>query len=65
MDTTNQDKKYRTFMEKSILLEMNDWPKFQEHLKNQHSAEFYQAPAQQQVENGERSNVVVQKKKHM
>ena len=33
MDITNQDNKYRTLMEKSIRLEANDWPKFQEHLK--------------------------------
>ena len=32
-DTTNQDNKYRTLMEKLIQLEANDWPKFQEHLK--------------------------------
>ena len=43
VDTTNQDNKYRTLVEKLIQLEANDWPKFQEHLKNLHSAEFYQA----------------------
>ena len=32
VDTMNQDKKYRTLMEKLIQLEVNDWPKFQEHL---------------------------------
>ena len=36
--------------------------KFQEHLKKLHLVEFYQAPAQQQVANRERSNVVVQTK---
>ena len=46
-------------------LEANDWPKFQEHLKKLHSAEFYQAPAQQQVTNEKRSNVVVQTKTHV
>ena len=38
---------------------------FQEHLKKLHSDEFYQAPAQQQLANGERSNVVVQTKTHV
>ena len=52
-DRTNDDTKYRTLVEKLIELEANDWPKFQE---------FYQAPVQQQVANGERSNVVVQTK---
>ena len=33
--------------------------------KKLNSAEFYQAPAQQQVANGERSNVVVQTKTHV
>ena len=64
-DTTNQDNKYRTLVQKLIQLEMNVWLKFQEHLKKQHSAEFYQALAQQQVGNGERSNVVVQIKTHV
>ena len=63
-DRTNDDNKYRTLAEKLIKLDANDWPKFQEHLKKLHSVEFYQAPAQQQVGNGERSNVVVQTKTH-
>ena len=62
LDRTNDDTKYRTLVEKLIKLDANDWPKFQEHLKKLHSVEFYQAPAQQQVGNGERSNVVVQTK---
>ena len=33
-DTTNQGNIYRTFVEKLIQLEAYDWPKFQEHLKN-------------------------------
>ena len=62
-DTTNQDNKYRALVEKLIQLEMS---KFQEHLKKQiHFAEFYQAPAQQRVGNGERSNVVVQTKTYI
>ena len=48
-----------------IKLEANDWSKFQEHLKKLHSVEFYQAPAQQHVGNGERSNVVVQTKTYV
>ena len=64
-DRINDDTKYRTLLEKLIKLEANDWPKFQEHLKKLHSDEFYQAPAQQQVANGERSNVVVQTKTHI
>ena len=48
-----------------LKLEANDWPTFQEHLKKLHSDEFYQAPAQQQVANGERSNVVGQTKTHV
>ena len=63
-DRTNDDSKYRT-LEKLLKLEANDWPKFQEHLKKLHSDEFYQAPAQQQVANGEISNVVVQTKTHV
>ena len=39
-DTINQDNKYRALMEKLIQLELNDWPKFWEHLKNLHSAEL-------------------------
>ena len=61
-DRTNEDNKYKTLVEKLIQLEANDRPKFQEHLKKLHSAKFYQAPAQQQVENRERSIVVVQTK---
>ena len=61
-DRTSNNSKYRTLVEKLIQLEANDWPKFQEHLKKLHSVEFYQAPAQQQVGNGEGSNVVVQTK---
>ena len=64
-DRTNDDNKYRTLVEKLIKLEANDWPKFQEHLNKLHLAKFYQAPAQQQVANGERSNVVVQTKTHV
>ena len=63
-DTTNEDK-YRVLVEKLIQLETNDWPKFQEHLKKQHSAGFYQAPAQQRVGNETRSNVVVQTKTYV
>ena len=44
-DRTNEDNKYRTLVEKLIQLEANDWPKFHEHPKKQHSAEFHQAPA--------------------
>ena len=65
VDRTNDDTKYKTLVEKLIKLEANDWPKFQEHLKKLHSDEFYQAPAQQQVANGEGSNVVVQTKTHV
>ena len=64
-DTTNQDTKYRTLVEKLIQLEANDWLKFQEHLKKLHSAEFYQSPAQQRVWNGERSSVIVRTKTHV
>ena len=60
-DRTN-DNRYRTLVEKLIKLEANDWPMFLEHLKKLHSVEFYQAPAQQQVGNGARSNIVVQTK---
>ena len=56
-DRINDDTKYRTLVEKLL--------KFQEHLKKLHSDEFYQAPAQQQVANGKRSNVVVQTKTHV
>ena len=57
---TNDDNKYGTLLEKLIKLEAYDLPKFQEHLKKLHLVEFYPAPAQQQVGNGERSSVVVQ-----
>ena len=60
-DTTNEDNKYRTLIEKLIQLDVNDWPKFQEHLKKLHSAEFYQAPSQQQVG----FKVIVQTKTHV
>ena len=65
VDRTNDDNKYRILMEKLIKLEANDWPKFQEDLKKLHSVEFYQAPAQQQVASGERSNVIVKIKTHV
>ena len=39
-DTTNQDNKYRTLVEKSIKLEANDWPSFQDHLEKLRWAEF-------------------------
>ena len=64
-DRTNDDYKYRTLVEKLIKLEANDWPKFQEYLKKLHLVKFYQATAQQQVWNDERSNVVVQTKTHV
>ena len=59
-DGTNDDTKYRTLVEKLIKLEANDCPKFQEHLKKLYLVEFFQTPAQQQVANGEGSNIVVQ-----
>ena len=65
LDTTNEDHRYRTLVEKLIQLEANDCSKFQEHLKNLHSAEFLQAPAQRRVGNGERSNVVFQTKTYV
>ena len=64
-DRTNDVSKYRTLVDKLLKLETSDWPKFQEHLKKLHSVEVYQAPAQQQVANRERSNVVVQTKTHV
>ena len=64
-DRTNEDNKYRTLVEKLIQLEANDRPNFQELLKKLHSVEFYQAPAQQRVGNGEGSKVVVQTKTHI
>ena len=51
-------------MEKLIQLELNDWPKFLEHLKKLHSAEF-QKPQSQQVKNKEKSNEVVQTKTYI
>ena len=62
-DRTNDDNKYRKFVEKLIKLETNDWPKFQEHLKKLHSVEFYGALAQ--VGDDDRSHVVVQTKTHV
>ena len=53
VDRTNDDTKYRILVEKLLKLEANDWSKFQEHLKKLHSDEFYLAPAQQHVGNGE------------
>ena len=64
-DRISDNTKYRTLVEKLLKLEANDLPKFQELLKKLHSVEFYLAPAQQQVANGERSNVVVQTKTHV
>ena len=43
-DTINQDNKYRALVEKLIILEMKDWPKFPEQLKNLHSAELQTQP---------------------
>ena len=57
----------RRMVKKLINLGANDWPKFQDHLKKKklHSDEFYQATAQQQLANEERSNVVVPTKAHV
>ena len=63
VNTTNQDNKFRSFVDELIQLEANDWPKFQEHLKRLHLAEFYQAL--QRVGNGKRSNVEVWAKTHV
>ena len=71
-DRTN-DNKYKTLVEKLILLEANDWPVSgpPEKKTNKqktallHLVEFYQVSAQQQVGNGERSNVVVLTKTHV
>ena len=65
VDRTNDTNKYKTLMEKLIKLKANYWPKFQEHLNKIHSVKFYQAPAQQEVGNRERSNDVVQTKTHI
>ena len=43
-DTINQDNRYRTLVEKLIWFEPNDWPKFQEQLKNLHSTELQTQP---------------------
>ena len=43
-DTINKNNKYRTLLEKWIQLEPNDRPKFQEQLKNLHSAELQTQP---------------------
>ena len=64
-DRTNDNNKYRTLVEKLIQLDAIDWPKFQEHLKKLQPVDFYQAPAQQQVGNRERSNIVAQIKIHI
>ena len=40
VDRTNDDNKYRTLVEKLIKLGTNDWPKFQEHLKNYARSNF-------------------------
>ena len=39
-DRTNDDTKYRKLVEKLIQLEANDWPKFQEPLKNYSQLNF-------------------------
>ena len=46
-DTIDLNNKYRTLVEKLILLELSVWPKFQEHLKKRHLAELYQVRTQQ------------------
>ena len=46
---SNQVDKYKALMEKLIQLEPNDWPKFQEHLKNLHLAEIPQTETQTQL----------------
>ena len=43
-DTINQDNKYRVLEKKLIQREPNDWLKFQEQLKNLHSAELQIQP---------------------
>ena len=66
-DRTNDDNKYRTLVKKLIKLKANDWHKLHEHIKKKKTTliEFYKAPAQQQVGNGDRSNVVVQTTTHI
>ena len=43
---SNQFNNYRALVEKLIQLEPSDCPKFQEQLKNLHSAEIHQTEAQ-------------------
>ena len=43
-DTISQDNRYRALIEKLIPLEPNDWPKFQEQVKNLHPAELKTQP---------------------
>ena len=42
VETINQENKYKALVEKLILLEPHDRPKFKEHLKNMHSVEAQQ-----------------------
>ena len=54
-------------MKKLIQLEPNDWPKFQEQLKNLHLVEIYQTETQTQLKevttNKENSNEIIKEKK--
>ena len=54
-DTVNQDYRYRALVGKLILLEPNNWPKFQEQLKNLPSAELQTQPRPVSV-NKEKAN---------
>ena len=51
-DTTNEDIKYRTLVDKLIQLKANDWPKFQEHLKKTTLTNFTKHQLNNGVGNG-------------
>ena len=63
-DTANKDNKYRTLMEKLIQLEANDWPKFQEHLKNYTQSNFTKHQFSKKLRMG-RHPMLQSKQKHM
>ena len=62
VDTSNQDIKYLTLVEKLTQLEANDWLMFQEKLEKLHSADCYRAPVNNRF-GMERASILLTKQK--
>ena len=62
-DRTNDDTKYRTLVEKLIKMEANDWPQFQEHMKNYTRLNFTKHQLSKNLQKG-KDPILLSKQKH-